>query len=126
VSVTRSHGASAFLTVSTDENGVVEVRDLPAGEYWLTASFRGIEAGRKFMGVSVDAREPKKRFDFQWADDSYEMRTVSGKLTGLVKGDTGHPLQDLIHPREVAYPGIAIALQNAFSDEDYRAVSDSD
>ncbi len=126
VSVTPNPGASAFLTVNTDENGVVEVRDLPAGEYWLAASFRGIEAGRELIEVSLDARKPKKRFDFQWADDSYEMRIVSGRLTGLMKGDTGHPLQDLIHPREVAHPGIAIALQNAFSDEEYRAVSDSE
>ncbi len=126
VSVTPNPGASAFLTVSTGENGFVQVRDLPAGQYWLAASFKGIEAGRELLEVSPDAKNPKKRFDFQWADDSYEMRMVSGKLTGLVKGETGHPLQDLIHPREVTHPGIAIVVQNAFSDEEYRAVSDSE
>jgi hypothetical protein len=124
--VTPGPGASAFLTVSTDENGVAEVRDLPSGKYWLAASFRGIEAGRELIEVSPDSKKPKKHFDFQWADYSYQMRVVSGRLTGLVKGDTGRPLQDLIHPREVAHPGVLIALRNAFSDEEYQAVSDSD
>jgi hypothetical protein len=124
--VTPIPGASALPTVSTDENGAAEVRDLPGGKYWLTASYRGIEAGRELIEVIPDAKKPKKQFDFQWADDSYEMRMVSGKLTGLVKGDTGRPLQDLIHPREVVHPGVAIALKNAFSDEEYRAVSDSE
>lgn len=126
VSVTPNPGASPFLTVSTDENGIVEVRDLPAGEYWLAASFRNIEAGRELIEVSPDTKKPRKQFDFHWADDSYEMRMVSGRLTGLVKGGAGHPLQDLIHPREVAHPGVAIALRNAFSDEEYRVVSDSE
>jgi hypothetical protein len=124
--ITPSPGTSAFLTVSTDENGAAEIHNLPTGKYWLAASYRGIQAGRELVEVSTKARKPKKRFDFQWADDSYEMRMVSGKLTGLVQGDTGHPLQDLIHPREVAHPGIAIVLQNAFSDDEYRVVSDSE
>jgi phosphatidate phosphatase APP1 len=126
VVVTPSPGGSAFFEVLTDENGRAEVRDLPFGEYWVAASYRGIEAGRELIQVSRDAKKPKKQFDFQWADYSYEMLTVRGRLTGLVKGDTGSPLQDLIHPREVVHSGIVIALQNAFSGQEYRAVSDSD
>jgi len=124
--VTPSPGASAVLTVSTDENGAAEIHDLPAGQYWLAASYRGIEAGRELIEVNPDAKKPKRRFDFQWADYAYSMRTISGRLTGLVKGNTGHPLQDLIHTQEVAHPGVLIELRNAFSDEGYRAVSDGD
>jgi hypothetical protein len=98
--------------VSTDENGAAEIHDLPAGQYWLAASYRGIEAGRELIEVNPDAKKPKRRFDFQWADYAYSMRTISGRLTGLVKGNT--------------HPGVLIELRNAFSDEGYRAVSDGD
>jgi hypothetical protein len=74
--------------------------------------------------VSVHGKKPKKRFDFQWADDSYEMRWVSGKLTGLVRGSTGHPLQDLLHPVEIVHPAIPITLQDAVSSEQYQTTSD--
>jgi hypothetical protein len=125
VVITPSPGASVFLSVNTDERGVAEIRDLPAGKYWLAASYRDIEAGRELIEVSPKARKPKKRFDFEWADYSHEMRSVKGKLTGLVKGDTGNPLQDLIHPVEVVDPGIPITLRNAFSDEEFHTASDS-
>jgi hypothetical protein len=93
-----SPGVSSFITVSTDAKGAADFRGLPTGKYWLIASYRGIEAGRELIEVRVHPKKPKKKFEFQWADDSYEMRSVSGKLTGLVKGNTGHPLQDLLHP----------------------------
>lgn len=125
VIVTPSPGASALLTVSTDEKGVAEIHGLPAGKYWVAASYQGIEAGRELVEVNPKASKPKKQFDFHWADDSHEMRTVGGKLTGLVKGNTGHPLQDLIHPIEVSHPGVPITLRNAFSDDEYETASDS-
>ena len=125
VVVTPNPGASAFLTLSTDENGVAEVHGLPAGEYWVAASYGDIEAGRELIAVSPKAKKPKRQFDFHWAEYSEEMRTVSGRLTGLVKGNTGKPLQDLIHPIEVVHPGILITLRNAFSDHEYQTSSDS-
>jgi hypothetical protein len=125
VVVTPSPGPSAFLTASTDERGASEIHSLPAGKYWLVASYRGIEAGRELIEVSPKTKKPRKQFNFRWADYSYEMRAVGGKLTGLVKGNTGHPLQDLIHPVEVSHPGIPITLRNAFSDEEYQTISDS-
>ena len=125
VIVTHSPGASVFLSVSTDERGVAEIHGLPAGKYWLAASYRDIEAGRELIEVTSKAKKPKKQFNFRWADYSYEMRAVGGKLAGLAKGNSGHPLQDLIHPVEVSHPGIPITLRNAFSDEEYRTTSDS-
>jgi hypothetical protein len=125
VVLTPIPGASVFLSVSTDERGVAEIHDLPAGKYWLAASYRDIEAGRELIEVSPNAKKPRKQFDFRWAEYSYEMRTVSGKLTGLVKGNTGHALQDLIHPIEVSHPGIPITLRNASSDNEYQTSSDS-
>jgi Carboxypeptidase regulatory-like domain len=125
VVVTPSPGASAFLTVSTDEKGTAVVHGLPPGRYWLAASYRGIEAGRELIEVSSKARKPKTQFDFRWADYSYETRAVSGKLTGLMKGNSGQPLQDVIHPVEVVHPGVPIKLRGAFSDEEYQTTSDS-
>jgi hypothetical protein len=126
VVVTPIPGASAFLTASTDGRGVAEIHGLPAGKYWLAASYRGIDAGRELIEVAPKrARNPKKQFDFHWADYSHETRAVSGSLTGLVKGNTGHPLQDIIHPIEVVHAGIPITLRNAFSAEEYQTTSDS-
>jgi hypothetical protein len=124
--MTGAPGTSAIFTGSTDERGVVKIRGLSSGKYELVASYRDIvEAGREWIEVNPCVREARKQFDFQWADYSYEMRSVRGKLTGLVKGNTGHPLQDVIHPIEVVHPEIPIPLRNAFSDEEYQTTTDS-
>ena len=111
---------------STDERGTVRILGLLPGKYWLTASHRGFEAGKAWIEVvrASDAKT-KKRFDFEWEDLSYQTRRVAGTLTGLIPGNTGNRLMDIVHPQETVYPGVSVALTAAFSDEEYRTVSDS-
>jgi hypothetical protein len=67
----------------------------------------------------------KKRLKVQWADWSYQTSRVAGTLTGLVPGNTGHPLMDIVHPNMTVFPGVAITLKNAFSEDERHTTSDS-
>ncbi len=126
VQVVPEKGTDPVFTDITDGRGTVLIVGLLVGRYHLTASHDDFEAGKEWIEVvAVPDAKTKKRFDFQWADWSYATRSVAGTLKGLVPGDTGNKLMDIVHPRETAYPGVDITLKNAFSDEEYRTVSDS-
>lgn len=110
----------------TDPQGTVLIKGLMVGRYYLTASHEDFDAGKEWIEVvPVPNAKTKHRFDFQWADSSYQTREVAGTLTGLIAGDTGKPLMDILHPQEAVFPGVDITLKNAFSDDEYRTVSDS-
>ncbi len=111
---------------TTDEHGTVHIRGLLPGRYWLTALHHEFEAGKEWIEVvRVSNAKTKKRLEFEWGDSGYETRRVAGTLTGLVPGDTGNKLMDIVHPKETVYPGVSITLRAAFSNEEYRTVSDS-
>jgi hypothetical protein len=111
---------------TTDAHGTVRIKGLMVGRYHLTSSHEDFDAGKEWIEVvSVPNAKTKRRFDFQWADWSYQTREVAGTLTGLVPGNTGKPLMDIVHPREAVFPGVDITLKNAFSSDEYRTISDS-
>jgi hypothetical protein len=114
------------FTSTTDAKGTVLIDGLMVGRYFLTASYEEFDAGKEWIEVvAVPNAKTKKRFDFQWADWSYQTRRVAGTLTGLVPGTTGHPLMDIVHPIATVYSGVAITLKNAFSDDERHTISDS-
>jgi len=81
---------------TTDQKGKVIIDGLTTGRYFLTASYEEFDAGKEWIEVvAVPNAKTRKRFDFQWADWSYQTRRVAGTLTGLVPGTTGHPLMDI-------------------------------
>lgn len=122
----QAEGAEAVFTGVTDDNGTVKVTGLMVGKYFLTASHLDFEAGREWIEVVSSADSKTVRhFEFQWADDAWETRSVGGLLVGMVPGDTGNKIMDLVHPRETVYPGVAVTLKSAFSDAEYHALSDS-
>jgi hypothetical protein len=126
VQVVPEKSVDPVFTGDTDEHGTVLIEGLMAGRYHLTASRERFDAGREWIEVvAVPDAKTRKRFDFQWADWSYQTRRVEGTLTGLVPGDTGHPLMDIAHPKEAVYPGVDITLKDVFSGAEYRTVSDS-
>jgi hypothetical protein len=113
---------------TTDERGFVNVSGLRSGEYFLTVTYLDFEAGKEWIEIVESAKVDDKtshRFEFEWADGSIETNTVAGILTGLVPGNTGNKLKDIVNPVSAVYPGIAITLSAAFFDETYRLVSDS-
>ena len=126
VQVVPEESTEPMFNGTTDVHGTVLIRGLMVGRYHLTASHEDFDAGKEWIEVvSVPDAKTKRRFDFQWADWSYQAREVAGTLTGLVRGNTGKPLMDIVHPRETAFPGVDITLKNAFSSDKYRTVSDS-
>ena len=124
--VHQAEGARAVFTAVTDEHGAVQVAGLMAGTYYLTASHLGFEAGREWIEVvsRADAKTVR-HFDFQWANDAWETRSVAGLLVGMVPGETGNKIMDLARPKETVYPGVAVLLKSAFSDTEYPTLSDS-
>src|SRR5713101_8361492 len=125
VEVIPDKSTGPVFTGTTDERGTVLIRGLMVGRYYLTASHDDLEAGKEWIEVvAVPDAKTKKRFDFQWADWSYQTRRVAGTLSGLVPGNTGNKLMDIVHPKETVYPGVSITLKNAFSGGAYQTVSD--
>ena len=126
VQVVPEKSIEPVFTGTTDQRGTVLIKGLMAGRYYLTASHENVEAGKEWIEVvNIPDAKTRKRFDFRWADWSYQTSQAAGTLTGTVPGDTGNKLMDIVHPKETVYPGIDITLKNAFSAEEYRMVSDS-
>lgn len=122
----RGESAGPMFKASTDDRGEVSIRGLTRGRYFLEASHAGFKAGTVIIDVVAQGRKKlEKRLVFQWADWSYQTRSVAGTLSGLIPGDSGNPLMDLLHPKETIYPGVVLVLKNAFSSHEYRVVSDS-
>lgn len=114
------------LTSTTDAKGTVLVDVLVAGRYFLTASHEEFDAGKEWIEVvALPNAQAKKRLNIQWADWSYQTSRIAGTLTGLVRGNTGQPLMDIVHPNATVFPGVAITLKNAFSDDERHTISDS-
>jgi hypothetical protein len=126
VQVIPEKSVDPIFTSTTDERGTVLIYGLTAGRYYLTSSYEEFEAGKEWIEVvAVPNAKIKKRFDFQWADWSYQTRRVAGTLTGLVPGNTGNKLMDIVHPNATVYPGVAIMLKNAFAEDERHTISDS-
>jgi hypothetical protein len=110
---------------ASDDKGRVEIRGLSNGRYFLRAKYREIETETKWIEVTNTPKKRNMRFDLHWADYSIDTREVSGVLTGLVGGNTGNKIMDLIHAKEVAHSGVALSLKSAFAESDYSTISDS-
>jgi hypothetical protein len=126
VQVVREGSPDPIFTKTTDENGTVLIDGLMAGRYFLTASYEEFNAGTEWIEVAAAPNaKAKKRLKLQWADWSYQTSRVAGTLTGLVPGNTGHPLMDIVHPSMTVFPGVAITLKSAFSEDELHTISDS-
>ena len=126
VQVVPEGSLDPVFTGTTDAKGTVLIDGLMVGRYHLTASYEHFDAGKEWIEVvAVPNAKTKRRFDFQWADWSYQTRRVAGTLTGFVPGDTGNKLMDIVHPKTSVYPGVAITLKNVFSDDERHTISDS-
>lgn len=126
VQVVPEKSTEPVFSSTTDAHGTVSIKGLMVGRYHLTASHEDFDAGREWIEViKIPDTETKRRFDFQWEDDSYQTRQVAGTLKGLVPGDTGNKLMDIVHPTETIFPGVEVTLKNAFSGDQYRTVTDS-
>jgi hypothetical protein len=124
--IPQAEGSSPVFSAVTDNNGTVQITGLMVGKYHLIASHLGFEAGREWIEVVSEAdAKTVQRLDFQWADDAWQTRSVSGLLVGMVPGDAGNRIMDLARPKETVYPGVAIILKSAFSDAEYQSLTDS-
>jgi hypothetical protein len=107
IQVVPEKSIEPVFSSTTDAHGTVLVEGLMVGRYHLTASHEDFDAGKEWIEVvAVPTAKTKRRFDFQWADWSYESREVAGTLTGLVPGNTGKPLMDIVHRGKPSFPAL--------------------
>jgi hypothetical protein len=126
VQVVRKNSTESVFTGVTDAQGNVLIHGLMVGRYRLIASHEDFQAGNEWIQVvAVPDAKTKTKFDFQWSDDSYQTRTVAGTLRGSVPGTTGNKLMDIVHPVETTFPSVEVTLKDAFSNKEYRTVTDS-
>jgi hypothetical protein len=126
VRVFRDHDPSKVVLAGiTDEHGIFQIPGLPPGRYDLLAEHKGFTAGHEWIEVTESRTAGRKaRFTFEW-DSEFQLKKVEGKLTALERGTTGNKIMDIVHPRVVPHIGVALSLENAFSNVSYRTVSDS-
>lgn len=110
---------------TTDDHGQVDFSGLAPGKYQMIISLSKIEAGSEWIEVVDSGNNRKTHFEFGWANDAITSSRVSGTLTGLVLGNSGNKLQDVIHPRRVPHPYVHVELINPFDGSKYRTISDA-
>lgn len=126
VTVLREEVSTPVLVAVSDERGMVTPRHLARGKYFVRVSHEGFDSQTAWLEV-VDRGGPDvaRRVEISWADWSDRTSRTAGTLTGLIPGDTGNKLMDLVHPVRTSYPGVAVELKAAFSDDTMKTLSDS-
>ena len=126
IKIFRLKNTVPVFTGITNEQGTILHKRLAPGQYHVYASHEGFDAQTEWIEV-VGRRQAglSGKIEIQWADWSYESSRVAGTLTGLIPGNTGNRLMDIVHPVPTMYPGVALELKQAFSGEELRTLSDS-
>lgn len=115
-----------FLGV-TASNGVVQVRRLPPGEYWLNAELLGVTAAYHCFHIAqLPSRIASRRVTYEWGDYALATRQVAGRLIDSQPGTGESPLWNLIHRRNLPIVGATLKLQDPFTSRVFISTSDAD
>lgn len=111
----------------TTSNGVVRVRGLPPGEYWLNAELMGVTAAYHCFHIAQrPSRIAKRRVTYEWGDYALATRQVTGRLIDSQPGTGESPLWNLIHRRNLPIVGATLKLQDPFTGRVFISTSDMD
>ena len=124
IKVTAPDSTIKFSGVTTSK-GLVEVAGLVPGDYWLDASFLGINAAYFCFHVSErPSHRAKRRVQYDWGDLAPATRQVAGRLVDSQPGKGESPIWNLVHRVNVPIAGAKLTLQNPMTDEIHSAFSD--
>jgi hypothetical protein len=124
IKVTAPDSTIKFSGV-TALKGLVEVGGLQPGDYWLDASFLGINAAYFCFHVAErPSRKAKRQMRYGWGDLAPATRQIAGRLVDSQPGTGESPIWNLIHRVNIPIAGAELALQNPVTSEIYNALSD--
>jgi hypothetical protein len=111
---TGEGGDEKFFLGTTDSNGLVRITNLPSGSYWLFADLLGISAGTQCFHVA-EHRTSKalNSLKYDWGGIAPATKSVQGTLVDSQPGQTGTPIERLLHRVDVPIPNAKLTLHDA-------------
>lgn len=123
--VVEIHGNGTQFSQESDHDGVVHIRNLKPGLYWIKAEVLGTGVAYQCFHVETTASpKARRKLQFQWGDDAPAVSAIAGKMIDMQPGKTGKPLFDLLHPVEVGIARAHLTLRDPINHTSYAAVSD--
>jgi hypothetical protein len=115
-------GVERFSGV-TDETGIVHIKKLAPGLYWLIGDLLGTGVVYTCFHVSASpSRKAKIRLTYTWGDEAPATSRIAGRLVDSQPGKGGTPIWNLVHRVEV--PIVGARLQDPITHAVYLASSD--
>lgn len=111
---TGEGGNEKFFLGTTDDNGSVRILNLPPGNYWIFTDLLGISAGMQcFHIASHSTSKALKSLKYDWGDLAPATKSIQGTLVDSQPGQTGTPIERLVHRVEVPIPNAKLTLHDA-------------
>jgi hypothetical protein len=126
VTVKVTDGTAALrFSGETDSMGSLLITTLPPGDYWLDASFLGINAAYYCFHVSEHSSlRAKHRMKYEWGDFAEDTRRIAGSLVDSQPGTGENSIWNVIHRVKVPITDARLTLQNPFTRKTLSATSD--
>ena len=112
---------------STDEKGIVRVRTLTPGLYWLSGDFLGTGVAYTCFHVSgKPSKKARNQLTYSWGDDAPATSRIAGRLVDSQPAKGGTPIWNLTHRVDVPITGAGLTLRDPLTHALYSTTSDQD
>jgi hypothetical protein len=126
IAVSSEKDTHTIFSGETADGGLVRVRNIPPGNYWINTELLGISAGSQCFHVARHASKKAKRtFNFEWGDLATSTSLMAGRLIDSRQpGTTRGSRWKITHP--VAFPRskASLRLEEPLTHRSYSASSD--
>lgn len=111
---TGEGGDEKFFLGTTDLNGSVRITNLPPGNYWIFTELLEIGAGTQCFHVAGHSTSKAlKLLKYDWGDLAPTTKSMQGILVDSQPGQTGTPIERLLHRVDVPIPNAKLTLHDA-------------
>ncbi len=108
----------------TASDGVVHVKGLVAGEYWIQVKLLGIYAAYGCFHVAERSSwRAKGKLKYQWGDFAPAVPQVAGRLVDYRLGEGATLVQQFAHGKKTPIRGTVLVLRNPVKGDVYRTTS---
>ncbi len=122
---TGEDGDDKFFLGTTDPDGSVRITNLPPGNYWIFTDFLGISAGTQCFHVAGHTtHKALKSLKYDWGDLAPATKSMQGTLVDSQPGQTGTPIERLLHRVDVPIPNAKLTLHDALKGSAISAFTD--
>jgi hypothetical protein len=114
------------FTVTTNNDGIARIANLPPGDYWLEAGYLDIGAAFHCFHIKErPSRNAKRSLAYDWGDTYASTRRIAGKMVDSLPGTGPNPLLNLVQRVDVPIVAAKFTLQNAITKVAYHTTSDA-